>query len=51
MKRDKKTNKPKLVLDRETVRVLDDDALHQARGGAGAMTGSKLMFQQRANNL
>ena len=51
MKRDR-TNKPKkLVLDRETVRVLDDDALHQARGGAGAMTGSKFLMQQRANNL
>jgi len=43
MKREPKKvdDKKQLTLRRETLRVLDDDALHQVRGGAGAMTGSK----------
>ena len=28
------TTKPRLVLRRETIKTLEDDALHQARGGA-----------------
>ena len=31
----KKDGDRRLVLRRDTVRALDDDALHQARGGAG----------------
>jgi hypothetical protein len=34
-----------LVLRRETIRVLDEDTLEQARGGAGARS-SKLDMQQ-----
>jgi hypothetical protein len=53
----KRTKKPKttpkkkpLVLRRETVRTLDDDALHQTRGG-GAMSGSKFAMQLRSSGL
>jgi len=49
MKRDpqkQSEKKQKLVLNRETLRPLDDDALHQVRGGAGAMTSSKGAMKQ-----
>ena len=47
MKREplKKTDKQRLVLRRDTVRSLDDDALHQARGGAG-FAASGVLFQE-----
>ena len=45
MKRTTTTTKPKaapLVLKRETVRVLEDDALRQALGGAKAGSSTRL---------
>ena len=44
----KKQGDRRLVLRRDTVRALDDDALHQARGGAG-WAASGVLFQE-ANN-
>jgi hypothetical protein len=50
MKRISKANtEPKLIparlqLQRETVRRLDDDALHQVSGGAGARSSHKVLL-------
>jgi hypothetical protein len=50
MKRERKpapTAKPKLVLRRETIKTLDDDALQQARGGAAyGSSGLVAEFQE-----
>jgi hypothetical protein len=39
------TTSSRLRLNRETVRKLDDDALHQVMGGAGARSSHKLNLQ------
>jgi hypothetical protein len=51
MKREpKQPGQKRLVLRRETLKVLDDDALHQVRGGAGARSGSKFVQMQMNQN-
>ncbi len=42
------TPRKRLVLRRDTLRVLDEDALHQARGGLGSH-GSKAELEKLAD--
>jgi hypothetical protein len=39
---------PRLVLRRETIKALDEDALHQARGGAAYGSSGALMANMEA---
>lgn len=47
MKRDRYTHKSsertKLILRRDTLRALQEDALHEVRGGAGGYADSSMM--------
>jgi hypothetical protein len=48
-KLDRTKQNPPLVLRRETVRIMDDDALHQVRGGGKAASSNAPALRPNGN--